>query len=484
MSQSPSVSRNYIWNTINQVFILLVPLILTPYLSRVLGADGIGIYSYVNSIASYFIITAILGTTLYGQRSIACVRNNKEECSKVFWEIQIFRMLASTICLAFFFIVISFIKENILIYFILSINIVNVIFDISWFYYGIEDFKKIAIRNFMVKILNMVFIFVFINDSSDLWLYAASIVGFSILGNASMWFGLPKILVKVDDVHPLKNIKDIILLFLPTMATQVYCVLDKSMIGWITGSSYQNGCYEQAEKVARFSLSIVTSIAMVVLPRVANLFKNQMKDDVLFYIYKAYRFTTFLAFPIMFGLIGVAGTFVPVFFGEGYDLVEVLMPIFSILVVAVSLAYLTGYSYLISTKQQNVYTFSVAIAAVCNLAINFVLIPRIGAVGAAIASVSAEIIGVSIQIGYCCLSHQLELKKIFEGAFKYLVSAFLMLLVLLTVQKYLPTTVLGLLALIATGVAAYSLMLFIFKDDFFRNNVKMVFRKFISVKSK
>ncbi|MDE6713488.1 MAG: oligosaccharide flippase family protein, partial [Lachnospiraceae bacterium] len=71
MSQSPSVGRNYIWNTVNQVFILLVPLIVTPYLSRVLGADGIGIYSYVNSIASYFIITAILGTTLYGQRSIA-----------------------------------------------------------------------------------------------------------------------------------------------------------------------------------------------------------------------------------------------------------------------------------------------------------------------------------------------------------------------------------------------------------------------------
>ncbi|MDE6686783.1 MAG: oligosaccharide flippase family protein, partial [Lachnospiraceae bacterium] len=366
MSQSPSVGRNYIWNTVNQVFILLVPLIVTPYLSRVLGADGIGIYSYVNSIASYFIITAILGTTLYGQRSIACVRNNREDCSKAFWEIQIFRMLASTICLAFFFIMVSFVKENILIYFILSINIVNVIFDISWFYYGIEDFKKIAIRNFVVKICHMIFIFVFINDSSDLWLYAASVVGFAILGNASMWFSLPKILVKVSDVHPLKNIKDIILLFLPTMATQVYCVLDKSMIGWITGSSYQNGCYEQAEKVARFSLSIVTSIAMVVLPRVANLFENQKKEDVLFYIYKAYRFTTFLAFPIMFGLIGVAGTFVPVFFGEGYDLVEVLMPIFSILVVAVSLAYLTGYSYLISTKQQNVYTFSVAVAAVCN----------------------------------------------------------------------------------------------------------------------
>ncbi|MDE6530801.1 MAG: oligosaccharide flippase family protein, partial [Lachnospiraceae bacterium] len=263
--------------------------------------------------------------------------------------------------------------------------------------------------------------------------------------------------------------------------TQVYCVLDKSMIGWITGSSYQNGCYEQAEKVARFSLSIVTSIAMVVLPRVANLFENQKKEDVLFYIYKAYRFTTFLAFPIMFGLIGVAGTFVPVFFGEGYDLVEVLMPIFSILVVAVSLAYLTGYSYLISTKQQNVYTFSVAVAAVCNLAINLILIPRIAAIGAAIASVSAEIIGVVIQIGYCCLSHQLELKNIFEGAFKYIISSFLMLLVLLIAQRHLPTNVLGLIVLIATGVISYSLMLFILKDEFFRKNVKKVFQKLRTV---
>ncbi|MDE6686549.1 MAG: polysaccharide biosynthesis C-terminal domain-containing protein, partial [Lachnospiraceae bacterium] len=117
----------------------------------------------------------------------------------------------------------------------------------------------------------------------------------------------------------------------------------------------------------------------------------------------------------------------------------------------------------------------------CNLVINLILIPRIAAIGAAIASVSAEIIGVSIQIGYCCLSHQLEFKNIFEGAFKYLLSSFFMLVVLLIAQRYLPTSVLGLLALIATGVVSYGLMLVILKDELFRNNVKMIFQKLRTV---
>ena len=244
-------------------------------------------------------------------------------------------------------------------------------------------------------------------------------------------------------INPFRDVKDIILLFLPTIATQVYIVLDKSMIGWITESTYQNGCYEQSEKIARIALTVVTSAAMVVLPRVANLFKDGRKEEAIQYIYKGYRFTLFLSMPIMCGIIGVSKVFVPVFFGEGYEMAEILMPIFSVLVVAVSLAYITGYSFLISTGQQNIYTIAVSIAAGVNLLLNICMIPKFGAIGAAMASVLAEIIGVSIQIIYCCVTRQLRIKNIFASAWKYIFSASGMLILLLYLQNIVSKTVMG-----------------------------------------
>ena len=468
-----SVKKNYIWNASYQILNLIVPLVTAPYLARVLGADGTGIYSYTQSIVSYFVLISVVGTSVFGQRNIAYVRNDSEERSRAFYELLIFRTVTSLIALAAYGVFIRFNYQHRIIYLILAGNIVNTVLDVSWFYQGLENFKTIVLRNLTVRVCNTVFIFTLVKNADDLWLYIASIVGFTALGNISMWISLPKYICKVKGIHPFRNLKDIILLFLPTIASQVYVVLDKSMIGWVTQSTYQNGCYEQSEKIARMALMAVSSAAMVVLPRVANLYNQGKKDIALSYIYKGYRFIFFLSIPIMFGIIGVSQTFVPVFFGPGYDLAEVLMQIFSVLVVAVSLAYITGYSFLISTGQQNIYTISVTVAAVVNLVGNLFLIPESGAIGAAIASVLAEIIGVTIQIIYCCRTKQLQFTRIFTSVWKYAISGFAMLLVLLCLQEVVGKNVVGLFILLAIGGISYAIGIVVLRDDFFLTSVKM-----------
>ena len=82
------VGRNLAYNLIYQILILLLPLITSPYISRVMGAEGIGIYSYVSSIAYYFLIFINLGLANYGNRSIARVREDEEKRSQVFCSIQ------------------------------------------------------------------------------------------------------------------------------------------------------------------------------------------------------------------------------------------------------------------------------------------------------------------------------------------------------------------------------------------------------------
>ena len=136
-----SLKKNFGFNLVYQILILIAPLIVTPYVSRVLGVDGIGKYSYANSIVSYFLLFAVLGTSTYGQRAIGYTQKHKEERSRAFWEIFIFRLLTGIFTLGAYAIYIFILapKSSFTLYAILALNIVNVIIDISWFTLYIDN---------------------------------------------------------------------------------------------------------------------------------------------------------------------------------------------------------------------------------------------------------------------------------------------------------------------------------------------------------
>mgnify|MGYP000831093560 FL=1 len=142
-----SISRNYLYNVSYQLLTLLTPFITTPYLSRVLGPDGIGIYSYTTSIVSYFILFSTLGLANYGQREIAYHRDDPYLQSRTFFEIVLLRFILVGINLVAYYSIIRFSVGDRLIYWIQALNIVAVLFDISWFFQGLEEFGKIVFRN-------------------------------------------------------------------------------------------------------------------------------------------------------------------------------------------------------------------------------------------------------------------------------------------------------------------------------------------------
>ena len=466
------MKKNFIYNSLYQVLSLIIPIVTTPYLSRTLGVDSIGVFSYTFSIVTFFTIFAVLGTTTFGQRKIAFCRDNKEDLSRAFWEVFVFRAVITSIVLfVYFCFVFSSDGAYKNIYTVLSLNIINVIFDITWFYQGVEDFKKIVLRNTVVKLLNLISIFAFIKSSSDLRTYCIIYCGYILLGNITTWFGLNKKINFVNRINPFKDFKDIFLLFIPTVAMQVYTILDKSMIGWFTKSTYENGCYEQAEKICRIAVTIVAALATVIAPRMANLHKKHKKGEVkktkiTDLLYKGIRGGCLIAVPITFGIISITPIFVPVFFGSGYDKVSTLLPIFSFLVIAVGLANIIGISYLIPTENQNVYTFAVTISAVINFIMNLVLIPRLLSVGAAIASVFAETTGIIIQFAYCIKKEDIAFCTILKSVWKYFVSGITMLCFLVFLCKFTPANWMGLFTIIVIGATIYGIMLIVLKDSF------------------
>lgn len=472
-----SVRKNYFFNLAYQGMLLVVPLIVTPYVARVLGADGTGTYSYILSVVSYFVIFATLGTITFGQREISYVQSDIKERTTVFWETFLFRITTTIAALIAYFVFCLFQNDTITLYIIFILNILAVVTDISWFFQGLEEFGKIIVRNAVFKIINIIFIFVFIKSRDDLELYTFGMCFIPMIGNLLLWASLPKFICKVEfkGLKPFRKTREIISLFIPTIAIQVYTVLDKTMIGIITKDSYQNGYYDQSEKLAKMALTVVTSLGIVLIPRIGAYFAQNRHKEIQKYMYRSYRFVWMLGLPLCFGLIGIASNLIPWFLGPGYDQSISILRVLSLLIIAIGINNVTGMQYLIPTKRQNTFTLTVCIGAGANLICNIVFITLWGAMGAALATVLAETIIAIVQI--VIVRNELKPAHIVRLCIKYVFAASLMLIILFVESSVLKPSIVNTIAMIVSGTVSYFLMLIILRDSFLLDNTNRVLVK-------
>lgn len=459
------VVKNYFYNLSYQILILIVPLITTPYVSRVLGAKGVGIFSYTNSVVQYFVLFGCIGLNLYGQREIAYVQHDNQKRSIVFWELVALRVL--TVSIALFLYINTLAKNNqySYVFVLMSLDILASMVDVSWFFQGIEDFKKIVIRNFIIKIIGVILIFLFVKNSDDLRLYVLCHSGTLFLGNFSMWFYIPRFVnrVKLSKINIIRHLKPTVIMFLPQIATSVYTVLDKTMIGYLTGIEEEVAFYEQGQKIIRIVMSCVTSLGTVMLPRVAHLYKMNEMDMVKQYLSKSFSFVFFLSFPMTFGLMALSGNIVPWFFGDGYQKVIPNMILISPVLVLIALSNIMGTQFLLPTGRQKEFTQSVVIGCIVNCTLNILLIPKFFSIGAAIATVIAELSVTSVQIWYT--RKDFDFKAIILQNSKYILCSFVMFFVVFSLSKIVNQSISGSMICIFTGVVCYLLLLYVVKDE-------------------
>lgn len=462
-----SVKKNYIYNLAYQILVIFLPLITAPYISRVLGAENIGIYSYTTSIVSYFILLGSLGIALYGQREIAYYQSENKKYTQRFLEIFILKAITLSIStIIFYFSFVYRANEYNIYYMVLVIEIIGNIFDISWFFQGLEEFKKTVMRNIIIKILCLISIFVFVKTEQDLIKYFFINVISIFLGNLSLWLYLPKYLVrvKIKDINILKHLKPILILFIPEIAIQIYTLLDKTMIGAIYADKSEVGFYEQSQKIIKLLLTVVTSLGTVLLPRIANYFANNKKEEVYAYLNKSFNYVYILAFPMIFGIIAVSKDFVPIFFGQGYDKVVILMSIISPILLFIGMSNVIGRQYLLPTKRQKEYTISVVVGAVINFIANSCLIWKLGAIGASIGTVIAEFSVTLVQMIF--VRKEFNIKKTLFLSRNYLIASIIMFVVCKLVGLIPVVTIVSLILQVVIGAIAYILILLIMKDKF------------------
>lgn len=471
-----SLMKNYFYNLMYDIFALIVPLITTPYISRVLGATAIGEYGFTSGVVSYFGIIAALGTVNYAKREIAYRQNDEMGRSKIFYEIFIFRII-TTLAVSILYLIFIFTTDQSLrnIYMVQWLSIISWFFDISWLYQGMEDFKITAIRNSLVKLVGTVLIFIFVKKQNDLWIYILILCGSNLIGNLSTWLYIKRYIKKIPfkEINIFKHTRGIIALFVPIIAIQIYTILDQTMLGVIANNT-EVGYYTQAQKIIKLALVVISAFGSVLMPRIAILINTKMKNEVNNLIRQSMDYLFMLALPMMIGCICIADHFVPVFFGNGYEPVVPLLQYLSVLFVILGAGQFAG-NILISMKKHRQYTFAVCIGAVINFLLNLILIGKLYSLGAVISSIFAEICVTLIEVWNVHKSYSLYYGL--KAFLRYLWPALLMCIAILFTKSYLSADLISLIIEMTVGVCVYGGILLIRKDELLYEVLQKVLKK-------
>lgn len=468
MTAQKSLRKNAALNMTKTVMGLIFPLITFPYVSRVLEPSGIGKINFAHSIVSYFSMIAALGISTYGVREAAKVRDDKMQLTKFVKEIlsiNIISTIAAYILLFLSLLIVPRFSEYRRLLAVCGASILFVTLGVEWLYTALEEFAYITARSIIFQIISVVLMFVFIRTRDDYLKYAAigviSSVGSNICNFIHAWkyvsFG------ECVQKELKKHIKPIFTLFAMSVAVSIYTALDTTMLGLISGDE-QVGFYAAATRVNKIVVSVITAAVTVLLPRLSFYVSKHDEEHFSVLSAKALNAVILLAFPCAVGLSLVARPVILLLSGARYELAIPTMRIMNPIIIAISLSGLIGIQIFMPLGRERLTLISVILGAVINFALNLVLIPSKGALGAGIATVCAESSVTVFQI--VCARRIFAFKKILPHAAQCVLASALMSVAVYFLLKTDMGIVLQLACSGLVGMAVYVLALLLLRNQF------------------
>ena len=472
------MTKNYFYNLLLSLANLLFPILSFPYVSRILGPEGIGKVQFVFSFAQYFALVASIGIPIYGMKEIARHKNDKEGRSKVFSELLTIYLITS-VCLTLIYLLVIFTfpyfdKDRHM--FLPATLIVFLSFCyIEWLYTGMEEFKSIALRSVLFKFLGLILMYIFIKERSDFNAYLY-IMMFSFLGNNILSFFLikGKVSFTFSGLSLKKHITPLLLILGMTFATSMYTEMDTVLLGLLSNHKTV-GLYTAAVKLSKIIIPFVTSMGVILIPKIAKDFAEKNFDEVQRTLDQAFRFLAFFTVPIVFGLALLAPEFISLFSGPEFLPAANSMRLLSLLPLTIGFGHLFLCLILIPSGRNKEMLFSVICGLVVSLVLNFLLIPHFKEIGSSIANTCSEIV---VTIAYFYF-----IRKYFSFTYEWLLigKAFLSSLLFIPFVLLIRMLTISILSTIIVSVGACALsyiMLqwFVFKNDFvldFVNKIRM-----------
>ena len=434
-----SIKKNFLYNILLNISAVIFPLITAPYVSRILEPDGIGLNNFASTYAGYFAMVAMLGIPTYGVREVSKLRNDKKALSELMSELMSIAAIMTVVVSLTYLLTIAFVDkltENYVIFLLVGFFIYLVPFKIGWYYEGIEDFGFITGRSLIIKTISVLLLFVLVKEKSDLILYVSLNVAGGVLGEVwnfvKMWKSGIRPRFTLKGLRP--HLTPLLLLFSSTIAISIYTVLDTLMIGFLTDYN-EVGYYSNAMHMSKMILMVVTSLSIVVVPRVSLYMKENNIPKINELTNKSFSVVSFLAFPLAVGLACASPVFVPLFFGARFTEAVVPLMILSMLIIVIGFNNLTGTQILLGMGLDKLFLYSVLTGTVSNFLMNCFFIPSWGAVGASYASLIAEILVLLVSAYFAYKNTQVRITH-WQDIIKALVGAFVLIPLIFFLKNY------------------------------------------------
>lgn len=450
-----SENKNFLLNVAYQMLTYIFPLITVSYISKRLGVDNVGIYSYTYSIVYMFMLVGMLGINNYGNREIAKVRDNREELSREFWSIYRLQLMVVGVMivgyLSYLFLWCKAYEEIAEIQFL---YLVSVCFDINWFYFGLEKFKLTITRNCIIKVLSLVLILCFVKSEGDLAVYTYIMAGSTVASQLYLIFSLHKYVnrVKTTIRDSLKHLKSCLILFVPVLAFGIYRVMDKTMLGSLSTVT-ELGYYENAERLINIPISVINALGTVMLPRMAYLLEHKTSEDSKKTIYASMKLALLLASVMATGLYLIADDVAVVLFGEQFLKSGSIIKILSVTILASAWANVIRTQYLIPMRMDRIYVTSTVGGAIVNLILNTLLIGKYGSYGACVGTIVAEYFVMLYQT--IKVKAELDIDEYAKMLLKNLLSAGIIMATAYCVGRFFATVVARLIVNILVAVLLF-----------------------------
>lgn len=444
---------NYIYQASYQLLLIVLPLITVPIVSRAIGPSGVGIWNYVQSIANYFALVAGLGLKNYAVREIAYANDSKKSVSKKFWEIQLFNSFFSTIVLIIY-IMFSFFMEHTSLFLLQSMVILGNLVDISWYFKGIEDFKKVTVSNVIVKVLSFLAILFLINDKNDIFKYVLIQSLSYLLSQLVFWFFIRgKIAwIKVSVIEVFSHFKPSLAFFVSSLSATIIENLNKTFLG-LFSTMAMVGYFSNSYILISMAGTIVTTLNIVLIPRMSSLYKSNQENEMIRLLEKTIDYQLFLSFAVCFGIITINEKFVYWFFGADFkDIIRyvpmmVIVLIFQVTSQGIANQYMIPKNFI---KQMNI---SFIVATIISVILNVIFIPLFKIYGAIIAMLASQLFLAVDRLRLLYQTSNFSLDK--YGVFVYIISGIIMYVFTGFLTKNLPNTVLSTIIQTLIGACIY-----------------------------
>lgn len=475
-----SVKKNFIFQFVYQVVILVIPLVISPYLTRVLGSKALGIYTYTYSIAYYFVIVAMLGISKYGQRIVAERKKDILKLRQTVWSLVSLHLVVSILVfVAYVGYALLLCKSDKNVVLAQGIYVFSAIIDFTWLFQGLERFKTVVVRNTIVKIIECSCIFAFVKSPDD-------IVVYTIIMSVSVCIGyvavLPQIFAAIKPIRfslaeLFEHFKPMLVLFVAAIAATVYTVFDKTLLGLLSDVS-NVAFYEYSNKIITIPRTFIVVISTVLFPKACNMASEKNYDGMNRILKQSLMINYFIGCASIFGLLAVSNMFATLYYGVEFEICGKIICMMSPLILIIGLGETLRSQYIYPLKKDKKMVLILFCNAAVNLFLSTLLIPKIGVYGAVIGTCAAELLGLIFELAIC--RQYVSLKTFWGTGIPFVGIGIVMYCSIKAISTRVSQNILGLFTEIIVGASVYLICSFIY--CYFANKETRYFLKEIQRK--